>query len=107
MTPEQRARLPRYAEEAISSLERDLREAQAVADGISATEAAVWRHPYDRNPIPVAPLGERVRFSLDGLDGYRWVDVSVKRDGDVEVMASSSLAVEPGASNVLVLRPIR
>ncbi len=101
MTPEQRARLPRYAKDAFRDLEIRVRDAEAVAADISAQEAGVWTGRYATHPKPVAQVNEWVRFVVGGHDAYPWIDVKVDAEGALEVMGHGTLLLRPSVTNVV------
>lgn len=105
MTPEQEARLPRYAREALDDLRRRLEGAEVVARNISREAAGAWLNPYGKFPRPVAPLGRRVRFTPTAdVEDRGWIDVWHDRSTDTfGVMGERRLVVYPDVTNVVRL----
>ena len=108
MTPTdpREARLPKWAQGVLADLRRDLtrvrEDFEEFADTAMPEDASAVVNPYDRHPRLAAREGERVRFLLDGLDGYRYVDVYVL-DGGLDVMGSTGLRIVPHVTNHLHL----
>lgn len=100
------ARLPKWAQAELARLRNDLRRVredfEEYADGAMPEDVTAVVNPYDEHPRPAARDRETVRFLLDGLDGYRWIDVRV--DGrSVDVMGSTGLRITPHVTNRLHL----
>ena len=111
MTPEQMAKLPRYAQDELNKLAADLRsfrrDLKSVLGGDEKSRVYVVRF-IDGEDQPL-PLHTRVGFRLptqrrpDDCLGY----LEFKMDADaqsVEVHGSQAIAVEPHSSNVCRIR---
>lgn len=103
---EREARLPKWAQELIVGLRCDVRDANRTARRAAqgTREGAVVFVDYYRDEIAVgvAKRNERVLFSVNGTDD-RWssFQVSLDREGVLEVMGGSKLMVVPQATNVV------
>lgn len=105
-TDPREARLPKWAQGELASLRRALQELredfEEYADGAMPEDVVAVVNPYDEHPRPAAREGEKIRFLLDGLGGFRWVDVTAS-EREIEVLASAGLQIVPVVTNRLVL----
>lgn len=108
-TPEQIARLPKWARDHLDRLDRRVRDAERVRD-----EAVLATHPDDSDavlrPNSDYPVGlgrrPRVRFRLGEEERWEYVDVTVQTDvvtgrRYLELHGGSALALRPQVTNVL------
>lgn len=108
MTPAdpREARLPKWAQGELAALRDRLRRVredfEEYADQAMPEDVVAVTNPFDEHPRLAARPGERVRFLLDGLDGYRYVDVDV-RGRELAVFASDGLRIAPHVTNHLTL----
>lgn len=100
-------RLPKWASRRLDSLRRRVRDLEiSLEERKPGPEIRVVTQPYAEHPKPVGGENAIVRFYLDRLDGYRYVDVRL--DGEaLYVAGSSGLVYRPGASNTVHLSTIR
>lgn len=116
ITPEQLARLPKYARDRITQLERNLAYAQAkLATG--PEDSNTFADPY-YGTVP-RPLGQdsTIEFRLDSYDDKRHHDQVIQARVDrsrhpephsyLYVNGGDSLLVEPQSSNVVRIRLAR
>ncbi len=101
-TPEQIAKLPRWARWHIEKLEKDLASAHRRLDEGTITRVIV--DPHNEHP---RHLDDRttVRFVTDSTSGD-YLDVTLT-DGVVTARARDALAMFPAVSNRVDLRPFR
>lgn len=108
MTPKdpREAKLPKWAQAELDRLRNSLQrlrdDFEEYADDTMPEDVSAVVNPYDEHPRPAARERETVRFLLDGLDGYRWIDVKVT-GREVEVMGSTGLRIVPHVTNRLAL----
>lgn len=102
-------RLPRWAQDTLKSLRRQVEDQKMRADdarmagGPEDTDTIL--DPYDDTPVRLKK-GEHVRFLL-GPDDYQWIECSVQKFGRfniVRVISGDSLLVYPSSSNAAHLR---
>lgn len=100
-TPEEFARLPKYAQHRIVKLENDLAAAHRRL-AIGPEESRVFLDPHNRTP---RPLGEspKLRFYPHGKAGP-YIDVEMLYESGVVLRTSSVLLVSPTHSNRLEVR---
>lgn len=101
------ARLPRWAQDEFRRLRMRLSEAEARLDEevASAADSDTWIDRYATHPRPLGK-GERVLFTWDGIDGFRWIEAHATRDG-LKVMGAGPLVIEPQVTNVFTARLAR
>lgn len=108
MTPAdpREARLPKWAQGELASLRDRLRRVkedfEEFADTATTDDVVAVANPNAAHPRPAARQGETVRFLLDGVDGFRWIDVTV-HDREIEVLAATGLVITPHVTNRLTL----
>jgi hypothetical protein len=109
-SPEQIAKLPKWAQRHIRLLEQNLAsERKRLARG--PADSDTFASPYGNTP---QPLGRHtlIRLALFGGDLHaRYIDVRTdvdhRKQPHVYVMASDGLLIEPQSSNTVRLRLIR
>lgn len=118
-TPEQIAKLPRWAQRHIDTLERNLaaaRERIAIGKGLGVG-TNTFAEPYAQPPLPLG-RDVTVRFLFGGDLNRSYIDAALTEaiefpDGRVirapalRVMSSDALAVSPQSSNVVEVRNVR
>ena len=99
---ERMERLPKWAQQEINRLTRDLATVREAVARLAPTDStAVVTDPYGQRggTVGVAPRGEYVRFLLNQYD---WLDVRVRYDGSgFDVMGSTTLHIACQASNTV------
>jgi len=107
-TPEQLAKLPKWAREHLSYMEMRLREAKLAAHEMSGSvpNAMVWADSYGEFPRPLEVMGRPVRFTTekDISDWDHYIDVTLEAPGAIRVRGGRSLTVHPESTNGLVIR---
>lgn len=110
-TPEQVARLPRWARAHIERLQHEAATARAERDearlATDPAHSSALLDPYADIPVGLGK-NARVRFVLGPDDGREWLDVHVVRDyatgrRAVEVLGGESVSVRPQSGNVVVV----
>ena len=98
-------KLPKWAQQEISRLERDLAYARAkLAAG--PEDSNTFAEPYGAAPRPLG-TGTLIRFQLgDPEDWGGYIDAHIEGDRLV-VHSGHSLSVKPWASNVIHVKPER
>lgn len=104
-------KLPVWAKTLLVNMRQRVENAESRAEEARlATDPAgsdTLIHFYDDVPIGLG-RGERVRFLPGGPgDQLAWVNVRVRRSGDIEVMASHMLTVRPEATNVVAVQAVK
>lgn len=98
-TDPREAKLPKWTQELIAGLRRELAEVredfEEYADKEMPDDAVAVANPYDEHPRLAARPGEAVRFKLGA---WHHVDIEV-RDGELDVLGSSAVALRPHVSN--------
>ena len=106
MSDPREAKLPKWAQAELASLRDKLADLkddfEEYADKAMPSDVSAVVNPYDTHPRPAAREGETVRFLLDGLGGFRYIDVRVT-DRDLDVMGSTGLRIAPAVTNHLTL----
>lgn len=104
-------RLPKWAQQEIRTLRTQAARSKAEVEAYlqergrvkDESKATVWLDPFDRVPRPIETNNDRVRFTLDGIDGHLYFDVKVERDA-LDIMASRGLSIETSASNTIRIK---
>lgn len=104
-TDPREAKLPKWTQEVLAGLRRDLENMKAdfeeYADKEMPDDAVAVANPWDEHPRLAARKGEAVRFKLAA---YRHVDISIDDyDGSLVVQASARVSVTPQAANHLLI----
>lgn len=126
MTPEQEAKLPRYAQSALRVLRMDLKRAEERLQRIDAGESDTWveamdivgrRHRYEglvpSSTIHFGPNPEVSRMRRQGVRAL-WVpaekrgrpDVDFEVPGHLDVWADNQVAVRPLSGNRIAVYPV-
>lgn len=113
MTPEQLAKLPKWAQREIEVLQMRHDELSDRLKGLQEP-SRIWVDPYDEHRIPVEDRRSGVRFLLTdepvedpGGRRHPYIDVRINpgdRAGDppcLELMASHGITIAPQVSNVV------
>lgn len=99
------AKLPKWTQELLATLRRDLDNLTAdfeeYADKEMPDDAIAVANPYDEHPRLAARKGEEVRFTLPRGE---YIEISIDTyDGALVVRASRPVDIRPTASNHLTL----
>jgi hypothetical protein len=104
-TDPREAKLPKWTQELLASLRRELADVRAdfeeYADKEMPDDAVAVANPYDEFPRLAARRGEQVRFSL-GMGRYVLAEVD-SHEGALTLQCSTRVLIEPRASNHLRL----
>lgn len=109
MTPEQRARLPKWALKEVERMERNVASLQAEIDERDG-KFAEWKglprvfvDHYDKSPRPVATDRDSLRFYVgDLIRPNDWIDVSL-RGGVVQILGERAISVCPQSGNAVTI----
>lgn len=122
-TPEELAKLPKWAQRRIISIQREqigaLERLRERDDEVGTTDIHVSERGMLDAWRPI-PTGSSIRYTLGGVDGdddhEAYVDVAIARGGrsqyvgpgepaTLQVMGGRGLVMQPVSSNVVMLRP--
>lgn len=113
ITPEQFAKLPKFAREYITELERDLKDSTRILDeafgAIEPTRISVEHGGYGKDSRKrYIKDDERVRFVLSPEDGWRErgnsVAIHITDEDTLEIMGDDSLLVFQQSGNVVLVK---
>lgn len=96
-----RAKLPKWAQEELATLERNLSDARSRFTKIGAVSGPVVVEPFYPTPIHF-PEGTQVRFKVgERYDHYIDIQISKGRPNTIQIRAGESVSIIPDASNSL------
>lgn len=115
LTKEQFDRLPKYAQDEVTRLRREVEDAERIRDDVLAltpTKVCINRSlSHGVDAVQYIEQASGVNFELGHVDGVKRPSiVTVRSYGDrLEVMGTgypSGLSVEPKSSNLIVVRAV-